>query len=127
MEEEERKGGGGGGDVSTDNKPVLICSPIRAIKLNGSSRGESAGPSGLLSDPPHLPVLLCTLEEEIYLKSPLTFVGHHFSTAVQQIFKSCLSYLLTENRIRCGALTIHQLTNQSNLGGSDKNNHSHNQ
>lgn len=54
-------------------------------------------------------------------------MGHHFSTAVQQIFKLRLSYLLTEIRIRCGALTIHQLTNQSNLRGSEKNNHSHNQ
>lgn len=39
------------GEVSTDNKPVLICSPIRAIKLNGSAKRESGGPSGLLSDP----------------------------------------------------------------------------
>lgn len=38
-------------EVSTDNKPVLICSPIRAIKLNGSAKRESGGPSGLLSDP----------------------------------------------------------------------------
>ena len=52
MEEEERRGGeGGGGEVSTDNKPVLICSPIRAIKLNGSAKRESGGPSGLPSDP----------------------------------------------------------------------------
>lgn len=43
------------GEVSTDNKPVLICPPIRAIKLNGSSKRESGGPSGLLSDP------LCSL------------------------------------------------------------------
>lgn len=84
MEEEERRGGGegGGGEVSTDNKPVLICSPIRAIKLNGSAKRESGGPSGLLSDPP---VLFCTLEEK--LKTPLTFQGFHFSCTVQQIFK----------------------------------------
>lgn len=25
-------------EVSTDNKPVLICSPIRAITLNGSAK-----------------------------------------------------------------------------------------
>lgn len=32
--ERERGGGscGGGGDVSTDNKPLLICSPIGAVK-----------------------------------------------------------------------------------------------
>lgn len=72
MEEEERRGGGrgggGGGEVSTDNKPVLICSPIRAIKLNGSAKRESGGPSGRLSDP-H--VLLRTLEERFYLKKRL--------------------------------------------------------
>lgn len=39
------------GEVSTDNKPVLICSPIRVIKLNGSAKRESGGPSEQLSDP----------------------------------------------------------------------------
>lgn len=53
MEEEERRGRRKRrrSEVSTDNKPVLICSPIRAIKLNGSAKRESGGPSGLLSDP----------------------------------------------------------------------------
>lgn len=45
------------GEVSTNNKPVLICSPIRAIKLNVSAKRESGGPSGLLSDPLCSPAL----------------------------------------------------------------------
>ncbi len=39
------------GEDSTDNKPVLVCSLIRAIKQNSSARRESVGPSGVLSDP----------------------------------------------------------------------------
>lgn len=70
--EGRRKGRRRRGEVSTDNKPVLICSPIRAIKLNGSAKRESGGPSGRLSDP-H--VLLRTLEERFYLKNAFNLPG----------------------------------------------------
>lgn len=51
------------GEVRTDNKPVLICSPIRTVKLNSSAKRGSGGPSGLLSEPPAL-MLLCTSEQK---------------------------------------------------------------
>lgn len=55
--EGEEEGEEEDGEVSTNNKPVLICSPIRAIKLNVSAKRESGGPSGLLSDPLCSPAL----------------------------------------------------------------------
>lgn len=59
------------GEVRTDNKPVLICCPIRTVKLNSSAKRGSGGPSGLLSALLHFRT-----------KTPL-----NFSSTVQQIFK----------------------------------------